>query len=315
MFKIFLTLFLLLHTFIFSLPLELFSNTTTFIYDELDRLIEKRYDNAGRIETTPPTTTAIPSGGLYLAGQTVSLTCNDGQGTGCARTYYTTNGTTPTTSSPVYSSPLIFSSTTALKFFSRDFAGNNETVQTQVYTIDGTAPTGTISINGGAASTTNPDVTLSLSCTDNIACSEMKFSNDNVTYSSPEAVGTSKAWTLLEGSGNRTVYVKYKDTAGNWSNAYSDDILLTAPLISVGGTTYSSLQEAYNAAASGSTIKCQAVLFVENLMINRDINVTLDGGYDATFTSNAGGQTTLKGKLQTYGTGGTLTITNFMISN
>jgi hypothetical protein len=176
------------------------------------------------IDTTPPTTNALPAGGAYNSTQAVTLTCTDVSGFGCDKTYYTTDGTTPNTSSPVYSSPINISVTTTLKFFSTDLASNSETVKTEIYTLDTTPPTGTIIINLGAAFTDNPSVTLTLTCSDNLSCSQMQFSNDNVTYSTPEPYGTTKSWTLSSGDGIKTVYVKFKDVAGNWSTAYSDTI-------------------------------------------------------------------------------------------
>jgi len=82
------------------------------------------------VDTTPPVTTASPLGGTYTGSVTVTLTVNE-----AATTYYTTDGTTPTTASPVYSAPLVFSATTTLKYFSRDTKLNTEAVKTQIYTI------------------------------------------------------------------------------------------------------------------------------------------------------------------------------------
>lgn len=81
-------------------------------------------------DTTPPTVTASPPGGTYTSAQSVTLSANEP-----ATIYYTTNGSTPTTSSPVYSSPISVSTTTTLKFFGRDAAGNSSPVSTQTYTI------------------------------------------------------------------------------------------------------------------------------------------------------------------------------------
>jgi hypothetical protein len=69
----------------------------------------------------------------------------------------------------------------------------------------------------------------------------MQFSNDNTTYSTPEAYGTTKSWTLLSGDGDKTVYAKFKDYAGNWSTPYSDTIALntdpyTKSLLHMNGT-------------------------------------------------------------------------------
>lgn len=92
-------------------------------------------------DTTPPTTNASPAGGTYATAQNVTLTCNDGTGTGCGSIYYTTDGSTPTTASTVYSSSISVSATTTLKFFAKDVAGNSEAVKTESYTIAALAST------------------------------------------------------------------------------------------------------------------------------------------------------------------------------
>ena len=107
--------------------------------------------------------------------------------------------------------------------FTYDGAGNRLAMQPP----DTTPPTGTITINSGEPVTNNPAVTLTLTCSDNIVCSQMQFSNDDVTYSTAEAYGTTKSLTLSPGDGTKTVYVKFKDAAGNWSTAYSDTIELS----------------------------------------------------------------------------------------
>ncbi len=49
--------------------------------------------------------------------------------------YYTTDGTNPTTSSPVYSSAITIKTTTNLKFMARDSAGNQSITYSKIYTI------------------------------------------------------------------------------------------------------------------------------------------------------------------------------------
>jgi len=99
------------------------------------------------IDPVPPVTTASPAGGTYSSPQNVTLIANEP-----ATIYYTTNGATPTTSSPVYSGPIPVSVTTTLKFFARDTAGNSETLRTTTYAIvaDTTAPVTTASPPGGS---------------------------------------------------------------------------------------------------------------------------------------------------------------------
>ena len=119
-----------------------------YTYDDLNRLtrvdygdwvVTYTYDDTGNrvseVMRHPPITTASPSGGSYPPPLSVTLTCNDPQGPGCGQVYYTTDGTTPTTSSKIYSSPIAISAATALKFFAQDVEGVSERVKTQTYAV------------------------------------------------------------------------------------------------------------------------------------------------------------------------------------
>ena len=94
-------------------------------------------------DKTAPVTTASPLGGTFSSAVTVTLSVNE-----AATTYFTTDGSTPTTSSTVYSAPLTFSTTTTLKYFSKDTAGNSETVKSQTYTISGGTTHSTLTWTG-----------------------------------------------------------------------------------------------------------------------------------------------------------------------
>jgi peptidoglycan/xylan/chitin deacetylase (PgdA/CDA1 family) len=112
----------------------------------------RSWDNAGNAEpvesqtipiqeppdTTPPVTTISCNGAAcsssgYTAPVTVTLSATDNEpgGWGVAATYYTTDGSTPTTSSTVYTGPFTVKQNTTVKFFSTDLAGNAEQVNTQ----------------------------------------------------------------------------------------------------------------------------------------------------------------------------------------
>ncbi|EFM10886.1 S-layer domain protein [Paenibacillus curdlanolyticus YK9] len=97
------------------------------------------------------------------------------------------------------------------------------------------APSGTISINGGAAATNSQNVTLTLTKADPEGDAlTMSFSNDNVTWSTPVAFAATKSYTLPAGDGTKTVYLKLTD-GGGLSGQSSDTIILdtTAPTGSV----------------------------------------------------------------------------------
>jgi hypothetical protein len=94
-------------------------------------------------DKTAPVTTATPAGGTYETAQSVTLSVNEP-----ATTFYTTDGSTPTTSSPVYSAPIDIAVTTTLQFFSKDTAGNVEAVKTELYTITAASTHSTLTWTG-----------------------------------------------------------------------------------------------------------------------------------------------------------------------
>ena len=102
----------------------------------------------------------------------------------------------------------------------------------KLITTDITPPAGTVVINGGAAFTTNPVVSLALNATDNSGIvATMRFSNTGSSWSGWESYATSKSWTLAAGVGNRTVYVQFADRVTNISASATAGIQLdTTPL-------------------------------------------------------------------------------------
>jgi hypothetical protein len=96
----------------------------------------------GAPEYVAPTTSASPVGGRYNTTQSVTLTCVDNPGgTGCAATYYTVDGSTPTAASTRYTGPVAVAQSLTLRFFSVDVQGNAETPKQEAYVIDTVPPT------------------------------------------------------------------------------------------------------------------------------------------------------------------------------
>jgi hypothetical protein len=125
-----------------------YAQSVNYYYDDLNQLkridygdmvIAYTYDDMGsrvtEVMRLPPITTASPPGGVYKTSLSVTLSCTDPQGPGCEKIYYTTDGTSPTTSSKVYSSPVVISAATTLKFFGRDLEGVSERVKSQSYAL------------------------------------------------------------------------------------------------------------------------------------------------------------------------------------
>jgi FtsP/CotA-like multicopper oxidase with cupredoxin domain len=159
------------------------------------------------LDTTAPVTTAAPIAGSYATVPfPVSLTANEP-----SIIYFTTDGTTPTTASTVYTAPISVTATTTIQYFAIDPAGNIEAVKTGTWTINPLNLAASVTINNGGTVTNNQNVTLTLSATDPTGIASMQFSNDGIGYSIEEPYATSKAWTLSSGDGIKTVYVKFRD--------------------------------------------------------------------------------------------------------
>jgi hypothetical protein len=94
--------------------------------------------------------------------------------------------------------------------------------------VDTAVPRGTVSINGGAASTRSQSVTLSLSASDPSPASgvvSVRFRNENTTtWSEWLPYSSSEPWQLSNGAGTKTVYAQFQDRAGNVSATASDKI-------------------------------------------------------------------------------------------
>ncbi len=166
------------------------------------------------VDSSAPVTGVSPAGGTFYAVQTVRLSCTDNSdGSGCDKTYYTEDGSEPTTSSTVYTTAISISSTTTLKFFSVDLAGNSEPVKTESYTIitDSTPPSTSVSTPGGKYSSIQ---NVSLSCTDNSGgsgCDKTYYTEDG---SEPTTSSTVYA-TAISISSTTTLKFFSVDLAGN----------------------------------------------------------------------------------------------------
>jgi regulation of enolase protein 1 (concanavalin A-like superfamily) len=102
--------------------------------------MDELFEDVTPTDTTPPTVVATPPGGTFAGTQSVTLTATDNNpGTSI---YFTTNGSTPTSSSPRYTAPMAIAATTTLKFVAVDAAGNSSAVGAQTYTIAPVPPDG-----------------------------------------------------------------------------------------------------------------------------------------------------------------------------
>lgn len=133
------------------------------------------------------------------------------------------------------------SKTVSIKFM--DKAGNISTTYSDAIILDTQAPTGSVQINDGAASTNTRAVTLNISASDVTSdVSEMHIRNSRQTSdgewidsasSDWEDYAATKDWSLSLGSDSiRKVRIQFKDVAGNltdWIDSQEEIILDTTP--------------------------------------------------------------------------------------
>jgi hypothetical protein len=129
--------------------------------------------------------------------------------------------------------------------------------------LDNTQPTGSITINGGDASTHSRTVTLSLTYADATSgVDKVRYSNDGVwdteVWENPTA---STSWTLTSGAGTKTVSFQVRDKTGLLSSTYSDTInfvplKVATPTFGPAGGTYSSPQNVVlSCSTDGATVR------------------------------------------------------------
>jgi hypothetical protein len=129
--------------------------------------------------------------------------------------------------------------------------------------LDTTSPTGSITINGGDASTHSRTVILSLTYADATSgVDKVRYSNDGIwdteIWENPTA---STSWTLTSGDGTKTVSFQVRDKAGLSSSTYSDTIdfvplEVATPTFSPSGGTYSSPQSVVlSCSTDGVTVR------------------------------------------------------------
>src|SRR4051794_10562127 len=130
--------------------------------------------------------------------------------------HYTTDGSTPTLSSPTYEAQRARSvgqvlsistpGVTTVKWFGVDIKGNQEAVQSQSFLVDTVAPTITTNIADGSVYTQGRPVPLTFSCADDQGGSGMKSCVGSTASGSNLPTGT---------AGNQVLTITATDNVGN----------------------------------------------------------------------------------------------------
>lgn len=124
----------------------------------------------------------------------------------------------------------------------KDLAGNESNPNTDKIYLDINGPTVDFSINNNKPYTNNPIVNLAFNISDTISSvDKILLSNDNSNWTEIPFT-SSTTWTIPNTVGNRTIYVKAKDSVGNMSNTisksiYYDNVVPTGNILINNGDT------------------------------------------------------------------------------
>jgi parallel beta-helix repeat protein len=189
---------------------------------------QDHYPFMSPLELIQPITFHDYDNSWHSADFTITLIATDNSGH-VAETYYRINsGPTKTVSAD--SQPFITTEGAhgTLEYWSVDDAGNEE-LPHRILTgikLDKTPPAGFIVIKNNATYTNSTSVKLALTSTDATSgVVQMRFSNDNLTWSEWDPYATTKSWTLLTEDGTKCVSVQYRDNSG-LTSSFSDSIVL-----------------------------------------------------------------------------------------
>jgi len=188
--------------------------------------------------TSPAATpTFSPAGGTYTSTQSVTIS----DSTSGASIYYTVDGSTPTTSSTLYTAPISVSATKTIKAIAAKTGFSNSAVASATYTITATpqAATPTFSPAGGTYTSTQ-NVTLS----DTTSGASIYYTTDGTTpttsstlYTAPISVSATKTIKAIATASGYTT-----SAVASATYTISATPQAATPTFSPAGGTYTSTQ-------------------------------------------------------------------------
>jgi hypothetical protein len=198
-----------------------------------------------------------PAGGTYNAVQSVTISDT----TSGAVIYYTTDGSTPTSSSTRYSAPISVSSTTTIKAIATATGSTDSLVATATYVIQATLTS--ITPNQTVAAGTLVTETATLSAVAPTGGATVTLSSNNPSVTAPASVlipanQTSATFTVNTASVSSQTTATISGSYGGVTQTASITVLpqqVATPTLSPAGGTYNAVQSiTISDATSGALI-------------------------------------------------------------
>jgi hypothetical protein len=223
------------------------SKTTTVRFYSIDNAGNAEATHSQNVtvsapDTTPPSTSMTCNGGscarTFSGSVAVALTATDTGGSGIGPTYYTTDDSDPSVvggpGRKTYTgTPFTLMTSSNVKFYSVDNAGNAEQVHTQAVTIDSTPPVTTMTCNGDSCGpgTFAVAVSVTLAAADSGSGTQATYyttdgSDPSDSRNSARTAYTGTPFTL---SASATVRFYSIDNVGNSETVKSQAVSISIP--------------------------------------------------------------------------------------
>jgi hypothetical protein len=210
----------------------------------------------GTPQTTVATPTFSPAAGTYTSAQSVAIS----DATSGAIIYYTTDGTTPTTSSTRYAAPITVSSTETIKAIAVAAGDTNSAVASATYIINSSSPPATVATPIFSPATGTYTSAQSVAISDATSGATIYYTTNGTTpttastqYSGAIAVNSTEmieAIAVAAGDTNSAVA-----SATYTINSSPPPVTVATPTFSPPGGTFTSAQSvSISDATSGATI-------------------------------------------------------------
>lgn len=197
-------------------------------------------------QATVATPTFSPTPGTYSSTQSVTLACS----TGGAAIYYTTDGSTPTTSSTLYTGAISVSATETLKAIAALAGYTTSGIAIGIYTISGGTLAATPTFSPGTGTYTTPQ-TVTIACS--TPSPTIYYTTDGSTPTTGSTVYTApitvSATEIVQAIATASGYSQ----SGVGSASYTINPVTATPTFSLVSGTYTSAQTVAISCATGSS--------------------------------------------------------------
>jgi chitinase len=262
---------------------------------------ESAYSNIVYLpELSPPTVSlSYPAANTTVSG-TVSVAASASDNVGVAKVEFYLNGVLQSTDS---SPPYLYSWNTVstppgsytLSAKAYDAAGNvGQSDAVPVNVINDVTPPVVAVTQPANNATVGGTVTVNASASDNTAVTRVEFYQNQALLCAGNLPPYSCSWNTAEiGNGSYTLSAKAYDASGNLGQSSitvlvnNAGLVCSNPPVWVAGASYANFALGYARAPDNAVVALQTLDLAGDLLLNRDVRVMVQGGYDCSFAASS----------------------------